>query len=161
MTDASHGGFDHPPAGWQAMVNEVQARIDAVDTALANLRVALSGLTLVASHQEPHTATHEVAMPAAGWSSTMPETSEPAQPEAEAPAFDDESAREEVRRAVEQARNEMGAGGTVSSNGWTMPRDVWPGWSSPHTADDEPAPDPGRDEVRRAVEEAKAELASG
>ena len=151
MTEASHVAVDRPPAGWQAMVNEVQARIDAVDQALASLRIAVSHLTLAASHEEPQATRQEVETPQVTSSSKMAGGSETAQPVA--PAFD-ESAREEVRRAVEQARNDMASGAAASTNGWTMPRDVWPGGPSPQGRKEVPA----RDEERSSDEWSKSPI---
>lgn len=166
MTDASHNGFDKPPAGWQSLVNEVQARIDAVDSAMANLRVAVRYLTANAAAEHgasavvaeaPVLAAQAESLWAPATPSPEPVSAAPVETAAATPAYDEAAAREEVRRAVEAARNELAPSAPVSTFSWTMPRNVWPG-AAPEPVHHE---DPARDEVRRAVEEAKAQLASG
>jgi len=184
--------LDNGQADWRLLIGEAEAQVEALTTALEDLRVVLRSLSSV---QEPQASAYEPP-------ASEPEVSE-VEPQAVAPAVeaevavaapDSEAAREEVRRAVEQARAEIAAGkvpgdlaATVEpaagpsapappeKDGRKAPEAAW--WNLPvqegalSLAPEEPAvaepataaeeTDSARGEVRRAVEQARAELAAG
>ncbi|HLF77041.1 MAG TPA: hypothetical protein VJB57_06065 [Dehalococcoidia bacterium] len=166
MTEAPNDGLDQSHPTWESMVRDFEQKLDSLSIALQEVRQAGRRLAQMQLALEPEGGAQSVAsLVAAVDQLTSPDMA--LRPPATL-ASEEEVARDEVRRTVEQARQDLETGGRMAAVGWTMPRDFWPG-VTPAAEPASPAPpaspaskedDPARDEVRRAVEQAKAELAA-
>jgi hypothetical protein len=171
MLEAHQETPERESSHWQALVNEVTERLEATSASLAALREAVQRLTLAQPSASEPPANRGVVEPAAV----------PSAPNAEArsvePAVsdDEEARREEVRRAVEQARTEMEriwspeGLASVSEGSWpsrSEEDEVKAEENGHHKAWDEDempsiaTPDDARlDDVRQAVEAAREDPA--
>jgi hypothetical protein len=153
--------FDPGQVSWESMVRDFERKLDVLSAALQDVRQAGRRLAQMQLAFGADEALDLVAPLNAALEEDPAHLAPAVLPALEPPAEMDP--REEVRRTVEQARQDLETGGRMAAVGWTMPRDFWPGVG---TAADQPEPvqydtDPARDAVRQAVEEAKAELARG
>ncbi|HLF72340.1 MAG TPA: hypothetical protein VI759_09340 [Dehalococcoidia bacterium] len=159
------------PDIWQVLLRDVEAKLDSLSQELTGLKTAVGRLSampspsaapvyeetpadeIAAASPEPGDDTAELASelaafePEKSWTETeMPAFTGlgSARVEAEAaPASDDdEASREEVRRAVEALRDEIGSSGVDEAE----------------TAEPAEEDESSRDEVRRAVEAMRAEM---
>jgi hypothetical protein len=168
MTNSREDSSDQSHPTWESLVGDFEQKLDTLTAALQQVRQAGRRLAQMQLAFEPD----QVANPAVPMVAAVEQLATLSLPEA-APAaappyLEEEVERDEVRRTVEQARQDLESGGRMAAVGWTMPRDFWPGVTpaeSPTSDEEEsdaaPDSDPARDEVRKAVEEAKAELAKG
>lgn len=175
MAEGSYAQSDRGQPDWWALVQDVEARVDALSAALNDVHEAVRRLSLI----QPYAAAGEPA-----WPSAMGATAEAAWPSAvaatesawrdaatglgQAPpaaeSVDEAAVRDEVRRAVEQARADLsrGSGGAVEEAPDASAPPAPSGWGDLRTGMSEPFematyPEAARAEVRRAMEQSRVE----